>query len=174
MKNIAIKWALIGGLATVVAGLLFYIVDLKLDSPIRYLTFFITIAILLAALFEYRDKLMGGFATTGKLFQLGLLVGLILGLINGLWGVIYPMFIDTNMKEMLLLQTEINLEEAGMSKAQMKEAMKWTEMMFKPWIVFLMGVLGTVISAIIISLPAALILKREKPFGSSEILDSNL
>jgi len=158
MKNIAIKWGLIGGLATVVAGLVFFIINLKLDSPIRYITFFISVGVILAALFEYRDKLMGGYASMGKLFQLGLLIGLIFGLINGAWGVIYPMFIDPTMKETLLLQTEINLEEAGMSKAQIKEAMKWTEMMFKPWIVFLMGIFGSIFTAILVSLPASLIL----------------
>lgn len=174
MKNTAIKWGLIGGLATIVAGLIFFIIDLAIDSKLRYLTFFISVGVLLAALFEFRDKVNGGYATVGSLFQVGLLAGLVIGLLNGVWGVVYPIFIDPSMKETILLQTEINLEEAGLDKAQIKEAMKWSEMMFKPWIVFIMGVVGSVFTAVLVSLPAALILKREKPQGTEEIIDSNI
>jgi hypothetical protein len=161
MKNVAIKWALVAALSNIILGLIFYIMNLPLESKVRYISLLITIVIVIAAAMEFRDKVNGGYTSVGQIVKLSLLIGLIMGSINGVWGIIYPTFIDTGMHETLLLQTEINLENSGMDKGQIKQAMKWTEMMLKPYAVFLMALLGGLVLSFIISLPTGLILKRE-------------
>jgi hypothetical protein len=161
MKNVALKWALVGGLVNILLGLTFYIVNIPLDSKVRYFTLLVSIAVVIGAAMEFRDKVNFGFASVGQIIKLSLAVGLIMGAINGVWGIVYPAFIDTTMQETILLQTEINLEEAGMDRARIKEALKWTEYMFKPGVIFGMAIIGALFLSLLIAIPAGLILKRD-------------
>lgn len=172
MKNVILKWGLVGALGVVILGVLFYLLDVEISSKLRYVTFLVSIAVIIAAMMEFRDKENAGYATFGNLFLIGLGIGCGIGLIVGIWAVVYPLYFDTGMYERFLLETEINLEEAGLDKVQIKEALKWTEMMFKPWVVYFMSLVGNVVGAIIISLPAGLILKKDKSVFEEQILDT--
>lgn len=172
MKNVILKWGVVGALGVIILGVLFYLFDVAIDSKLRFVTFLVSIAVIIAAMMEFRDKENKGFATFGNLFLVGLGIGCVIGLIGGIWAVVYPLYFDTGMYERILLETEINLEDAGMDKVQIKEALKWTEMMFKPWIVYFMSLVGNVVGAMIISLPAGLILKKDKSVFQDEILDT--
>lgn len=172
MKNVILKWGVVGALGVIILGVLFYLFDVAIDSKLRFVTFLVSIAVIIAAMMEFRDKENKGFATFGNLFLVGLGIGCVIGLIGGIWAVVYPLYFDTGMYERILLETEINLEDAGMDKVQIKEALKWTEMMFKPWIVYFMSLVGNVVGAMIISLPASLILKKDKSVFQDEILDT--
>lgn len=172
MKNIILKWGVVGALGVIILGVLFYLFDVEYNSKLRYVTFLVSIGVIIAAMMEFRDKENGGYASFGSLFVIGLCIGCLIGLIGGIWAVIYPLYFDTEMYARILLETEINLEEAGLDKVQIKEALKWTEMMFKPWIVYFMSLVGNVLGAMIISLPAGLIIKKDKPVFEGEILDT--
>ena len=173
MKNVILKWGVAGAIGVVSLGVLFYLFNVEYSSKVRYVTFLVSIGVIIAAMMEYRDKINGGVASFGNLFVVGLGIGCVIGLIGGIWAVIYPLYLDTEMYTRILLETEINLEEAGLDKVQIKEALKWTEMMFKPWIVYFMSLMGNVVGAVIISLPAGLIIKKDKPMFEEQILDSD-
>jgi hypothetical protein len=172
MKNIILRWGLVGAIGVVILGVLFYLFDVEINSKLRYVTLLVSIGVIIAAMMEFRDKENNGYATFGNLFLIGLGIGCVIGLIGGIWAVVYPLYFDTGMYERILIETEINLEEAGLDKIQIKEALKWTELMFKPWIVYLMSLLGNVFGAIIISLPAGLILKKDKSIFDEQISDT--
>jgi len=166
-KSIIIKWGLIGGLITIIVGLLSsYLLGMYNSKMIQYVEILLMIAILVFGLFEYRDKLNGGFASFKELFKVGLMIGLVFAIISTIWSLIYINFIDTELIARTLLQTEIKLEAQGLSDKVIKDTLKISAKMMKPAYMAIMGIASTLIISSIISLVSALVIKNEKPFVS--------
>lgn len=168
-KSIIIKWGLIGGIVTIIMSLLSYLLGLSDSKIMQYIGVILMIAIIVLALFEYRDKLNSGFASFGDLVKVGLLIGLIIAIISAVWSFIYLSFIDTEFIARTLLKTEIALESKGISDREIKNAMEIAGKITNPLYMSIMGIASTLIISGIISFVSALIIKNEKPFADLDV-----
>lgn len=167
-KDVVLKWGLIGGVAVVILGLLSYLLNLSDSKIIQYASVILMLAIIVLGLFEYRDKLGGGFASFGELFKVGLMIGLIISVVSVIWSLIYMNYIDTELVERILLKTEIDLETNGMSDSEMKIAMEYTRKFMQPGYMAVISLASSLFMSGIISIISALVIKNNKPEASFE------
>lgn len=167
-RDIIIKWGLIGGAFTVILGLLSYLLGFSDSKMIQYAGVILLLAVIVLGLFDYRDKLGGGFASFGSLFKVGLMIGLIIAIISVVWNYIYMNFIDTELISRLLLEREIALESSGMSEKDIKYTMEYVEKLLQPGYMIVMSLASTLFMSAIISAISALVIKNNKPEASFE------
>jgi hypothetical protein len=167
-RDVILKWGLIGGVATVIMGLLSFLLGFSDSKAIQYAGVILMLAIIVLGLFDYRDKFGGGFASFGGLFKVGLMIGLIIAVISVIWSFIYMNFIDTELLGRILLKTEIDLESRGLSDSEVKIAMEYTEKLMKPGYMAVVSLASTLFMSAIISAISALVIKNNKPEASFE------
>lgn len=167
-KDIILKWGLIGGVATIIVSLLSYLLDLSDSKMIQYASVILMLAIIVLGLFEYRDKLGGGFASFGSLFKVGLMIGLIIAVISVVWSYVYMNFIDTELLGRILLKTEIDMESRGMSDGDVRIAMEYTKKFMQPGYMAVVSLASSLFMSALISVISALVIKNNKPEASFE------
>ena len=159
----ALKWGVIGSVASAIIGLIFFILNVDSDSNLKYVSFAIMIGVIIAGCYEYRDTLSGGFAGFKEIFKYAMLVVLIYGVISSIWALVYIEFIDTGLVKEILLRTELEMEANGADDEIIKQTLEVTKTMMKPHFFFFTSLLSTLFIGLIISLPTSGFLKKEKP-----------
>jgi len=162
-KNIIIKWGLIGGAVSIISSLVSYLLGMSDNKLMQYVGLIMILAIIVMAMFEQRSKIGNGFACFSDLFKVGLLVGLIIAVFSAIWSIVYFNYIDTEFMGRLLLKTEIELENQGLSDKDIKNAMEMTKKFMTPVYMMIMGFASTLITSGFVSLVSALVIKNNKP-----------
>lgn len=166
MKNLTqtfLKWGLLGGIASATIGLILFMLNIDSSSWISYVSIVILIAVIIAGSYEYRDKLAGGFANFKQLLGFAMKITLVYALFTSFWSIAYMEFIDTELLGRMLLETEISLENQGLSDEQIDQTMDLTEKMMQAPYFFLVSMFNTALLGLLISLLSSLILRKEKP-----------
>ena len=158
-----LKWGLLGGITSATVGLILFLLNVDSTSWISYVSIGILIAVLIAGSYEYRDKLIGGFANFKELLGFAMKIVLVYALFTSLWSIVYMEFIDTELVGRMLLETEINLENQGLSDEQIDQTMEITVKMMKAPFFFLVSLFNTALLGLMISLLSSLILRKAKP-----------
>ena len=155
-------------MVSVIIGLITYLLGLSDSNYFKYLGIIAMVAVVILGLFEYRDKLNGGFASFSDLFKVGLLIGLLLAVISSIWTFIYMNILDTEMISRIILQTEIDLESKGMSDKEIKQAIEISKKFMTPISMLIMGFASSLFISGLVSLVSAIVIKNPKPFASIE------
>ena len=153
------------GLVLIVLALLSYLLFDQQNKAFNILSnWLIPILGIAWATVQYRDKEKGGFLSYGDSVGYGTLLALFYGIITSVFAVILVTAIDPNYMERVAELSRIAFEESGMySEQQIDVMMAWTEKFTTPPFLFFLGVLGTVIIGVIISLIVSIFTKRTKP-----------
>ena len=159
----ALKWGVIGSIASAILGLIFYILNVDADSALKYLSFAIMIGAILAGSYEFRDKISGNFASFKQIFGYAMLVVVIYAVLSSIWAIIYMQFIDTELVNQILLKTELDMETKGLDDEIIQQTLQVTKTMMKPHFFFITSLLSMLFIGLIISLPTAAFLKKDKP-----------
>jgi hypothetical protein len=162
-RQTAIKWGLIGGVSSALLGLLFFILNLESSSWLNYLSFAVMIGVIIAGTYEFRDKILGGFASLKKLLGFGILLALVYGIISSMWAVFFMEVLDPGLVKEILLDTEIRMEEQGMSDVQIKQALEVTKKMMKPYLFFFTSLISILFFGSLVSLLTSLVMRKDKP-----------
>lgn len=166
MKNLTqtfLKWGLLGGIASATIGLILFMLNIDSSSWISYVSIVILIAVIIAGSYEYRDKLAGGFANFKQLLGFAMKITLIYALFTSFWSIAYMEFIDTELLGRMLLETEISLENQGLSDEQIDQTMDLTKKMMQAPFFFLVSMFNTALLGLLISLLSSLIIRKDKP-----------
>lgn len=132
-----------------------------------YASMLLAFILIFVAIKQYRDKVSGGTISFGKAFLVGLYVTLIASTVYVLtWMVYYnnfaPDFMDKYAEYVIADLREKGAAEAEI-QAQTAEMQKYSEMYKNPLFVFLFTYIEILPVGLLISLVAALILKRRTP-----------
>lgn len=122
-----LKWGLLGGVGSASIGLLLFMLNIDSSSWMNYLGMVILVAVIVAGSYEYRDKILGGFANFKELLGFGMLITMVFAFFGSVWAIIYMEFIDTELLSRILLDTEIRMEGQGLSDEQIKQTMAVTK-----------------------------------------------
>lgn len=104
-----------------------------------------------------------GFMTYTQGLGLGSVVGLVSATLSTIFMIIYTTFIDTTLQENQLEAARVQLEERGMSDAEIEQAMQFSEMFISPFAMFFMGILSGLFIGFIIALIVSAFTKNTDP-----------
>lgn len=160
-SKVAIKWALISFLVSIILTYAFQFLNLDTNSPVRYISYIFFIAFLLLGQKEFKDQL-GGFITFGQAFVEGLLFAVFSGIMAAIFTYIYFSFLSPSVWDQAMAASQQKLEAAGnLSSAQIESAMTITKKY--GIIIATVGIMiGTPIMGAIVSLIGAAIFKKER------------
>lgn len=161
--RIALKWGLVGGISTSLLGLVLYLLNVERASWLNYVVFGLLIAVIIMGTYEFRDTVLEGFANFKKLLGIGLLIALVFGIVNALWGVYYMEFLNPTLLNDMMLDTEISMEEQGISDEQIKQTLDVMKTMMKPHFFFVTSLLNILLVGLFGSSLTSLVMRKEKP-----------
>ncbi len=115
----ALIYGAILGFVGILFSLIFYFMDLTAASWAQWVQIAISVAVLAYLLVAYRNEYLGGFATYGQIFVMGLVAGLIAGIISAGYSYILYTVIDPG----LIDQIKLMAEERIMSNPRIPESM---------------------------------------------------
>ncbi len=151
------------GFALIMYTLVLFILDVDMESPLKYGSYAIMAIGLYMSIIAFRDKQLDGFISYGKAFSAGFYTGLFASVIASIFTVIYVQYIDTELIANILLIAEESMLEANpdMSNEQIDQALSMTEMFTSPIMMGVMGFIANLILSAILSLIIAIFAKRE-------------
>lgn len=161
MSN-GVKYGLIGGLLSILSGLLFYLLDMSNAVPAQIVGYVIMVGIFIATTIGLK-KAQGGYITISDGIKNAVITALIFGAISALWYVVFTKFIDPSVMEKALTEAKMKMEESGLSDNQIKQQMEMTKKFMAPYIVIPMMLVFMSIFGIIIGLITSAIIKNERP-----------
>jgi hypothetical protein len=175
MKNILIRYGLIGGLIvsvlmTASMPLWHFPEDYSLALISGYVSILLSLSAVFMAVKNYRDRYNNGKISFGKAFLIGIYITLIAGSIYSLSfivynemtdGAFYDMFRDMQVEEV----NKMNISEADKA-TKISEVDKEVKMMSNPVVIFLFSTIVEYgFPGLIVSLLAAAILRRKEKEG---------
>ncbi len=151
------------GFALIMYTLVLFILDVDMESPLKYGSYAIMAIGLYMSIIAFRDKQLDGFISYGKAFSAGFYTGLFASVIASIFTIIYVQYIDTELIANILLVAEESMLEANpdMSNEQIDQALSMTEMFTSPIMMGVMGFIANLILSAILSLIIAIFAKRE-------------
>ena len=151
------------GFALIIYTLVLFILDIDMESPLKYGSYVIMAIGLYMSIITFRDKQLDGFISYGKAFSAGFYTGLFASIIASIFTIIYVQYIDTELIANILLIAEESMLEANpdMSNEQIDQALSMTEMFTSPIMMGVMGFIANLLLSAILSLLIAIFAKRE-------------
>ena len=161
--RIALKWGIIGGLASIILSTVLYMTDLwKNQAVSSVIPLLVMAAFLFMATKEYRTE-NAGFLSYGEGLGVSTLTGAVYSLIGNAYTQVYQKVIDPTFTDKMKDFQYEKLEEQGMSEEQIEQALEMTSKFTSGGLSFVLGLVFSILFAFILSLIIAAILKKNKP-----------
>lgn len=162
LARIALKWGLITGVALVLYTTLLYVLDLVTNRGLSVIVYVILAGGLVLGMREYRTA-NGGYMTYGNGINIGALLSAVAGFLSSTFSVFYTQIIDPTFQSRVTEQIRAQMEEQGnLSDEQIDQALEIAQKFQSPGITFIVGILGTILVGVILSLVIAAIIRRNK------------
>jgi Protein of unknown function (DUF4199) len=158
---VCLGYGVIIALAIIVLSLILFLLNLDQNKPLQFLSYLLLIGGIILSQFNFRNKYSNGYIEYGKAFMIGMLTSLCLSIIMGVWTYIFFSFIDPGAMEEIMLQTEQQMLDRGMTDMEIEQGMKMAAMFQSVgWMTFF-AVFGNYVIGMIISLVTAIFVKKE-------------
>ncbi|MDB5091241.1 MAG: hypothetical protein JWR09_5235 [Mucilaginibacter sp.] len=171
-SKVAIKWALIYVIVSIVLTYAYQFLNIALDSPVKYIGYVVFIALLLLGQKEFRDQL-GGFVTFGQAFVEGLLFSVFAGIMIGIFTYIYFTILSPGVWVQALAAQQQKLEAGGNLSSEQIEAAMGVTRKYGALIATVGIIIFTPIMGAIIALIGAAIFKKERSILDIEQSNDN-
>ncbi|MCU4166280.1 DUF4199 domain-containing protein [Carboxylicivirga caseinilyticus] len=160
----ALTYGIYLGVISILYSVIIYVAGMIGNKPLSYVSYLITIGILIWAMLTYRDKVNGGYMSYGTGVGLGFMTALIGGILGSIFSYILMTVIDPSIPDQLF---NMAIEEAIAKNPEVEQNLDMVEGMMRkmmsPTALALFGVVGSAIGGVIISLILAAIFKKDKP-----------
>ncbi len=164
----ALNGGLYIGLALIIYSLVIWAAGINNNKYASYLTFIILAVILFFTIKSYRDQVLGGVISYGRVLGYGVLASLISGVILAIYTYLFFTVIDTDALNQIRIAQEEAMFEQGLSAEQVEMSMKMMERFSNPITMSLGNILGMTFFGFIFSLIEGIFLKREgNPFDTA-------
>ncbi len=171
MRPTALKYGGIGGLITVVLGLIFYLTGMSDpadqgstgNTVANILNYAVLIGAIIMAIKYHKENELGGYLTLGRSIGLGTLTGLVLGVIGAIWTVLFFTVIDPGMLETI---REVAYEQAiqnGAPEDQMEQMEGMMNFFTSPTFFAVFMILGGLLIGLVTGLIAGAVMKNDPP-----------
>lgn len=158
-----VKGGVITGVVLVIFNIIAYLTEsLALQSASGWFSFFSLIVGIVLTHRAFKEE-NGGFMSYGQGLGLGSVLGLIAGTISGLFSFIYLTFVDTTLMQRQMDMVRVQMEDQGIADEQIEQGMQFSEMFMTPSMILIMGILGTLFFAFVLSLVISAFTKNTHP-----------
>lgn len=160
----ALTYGLLTGAAIIVLNLVFYVIDLPIDSPIvKWSPYLLFIGGMVYGAHIYKNEIGNGFMSYGKAFGVSYFIAIIAAIIAAIYTFIFVSYIDPSVITQALELAEQNMLDQGtMSDAQIDTALGITERFMNPIMMSIMAFVMNAIVLAIVSLIASIFVKKEE------------
>lgn len=154
--------ALMLGFALVIYSFILYFLDQNFNRALGIINFVIMIAGLVLGIRAFRDESRSGTLSYGQAVGAGTVISLYAGIILAIFTYLLYSLIDPDLIEKYYTFLEDQMIQQGRATEQQIElGMQFNRKILTPATLSIFGILGNVFSGVIISLIAAIFLKRE-------------
>jgi hypothetical protein len=162
-RAVGMQYGVIVGIIMIIYGTLLQVTGLALEyQSLSYINYIFLGVVIYLAHKKFKEE-GDGFMSYGQGLGIGFWISLIGGVISMVFSYIYMSFIDSTIMEQAMDKARYDMEEKGMSDAQIDQAMSITEKFMTPEMIFVMGIVGTLIFGFILSLIVSAITKKTDP-----------
>jgi len=161
--GLALKPALITSAAVIAYSLVIWSIADTIDQQ-QNLGWFGYIILALGYFYytkNYRDDYKDGALTYGEGFVFMLFITMVYSVIQSIYTYVFMTFIDPEMINQIMEKAEESLYNKDMSEEQIEQSLKMMSFMFKPWLISLMAVFGTMFWGTLLSLIMAIFTKKQ-------------
>jgi hypothetical protein len=161
VKQVGLKYGIYLALVSIIYTLILQIMGLATNRPLGYVAFvFVIIALFLA----HRDfKRENEFMSYGQGLGISMIIISVSAVLGSIFSYIYIKFVDDSMLAAIREQAEIQMEERGMSDAQIETAMEMQSKFTTPEMILVFGILASLFFGFIIALIVTAITKKTNP-----------
>ena len=161
-RSAGIRYGLIGAVVSIVFFLVFSMADINPQGGVKYVSWIIAAALIFLAHKYYKDN-RDGFMSYGEGIAIAFWMGLVTGVIYSIFTFIYIKFVDQGFIDALKEMQADAYAESGMSEEQIEKAMSISDKMFTPGWLFVMSLIGTIITNVVIALIVTIFTKKTNP-----------
>lgn len=158
---VCLGYGVIISLAIIVLSLILFLLNLDQNKPLQFLSYAILIGGIILSQINFRNKYSGGYIEYGKAFLVGMLSSLFLSVIMGIYTWIFFKYIDPGAMEEVMLQTEQQMLDRGMTDMEIEQGMAMASKFQSVGMFTFFAVFGNFVVGIIISLITAIFVKKE-------------
>lgn len=144
-------------------SIVLYLLDFSTNQAASYIGYIISIAGLLFAMIQYRNKHNGGLIAFSKSFHVGFLTGLFMSVAGVILTYIFVAYIATDLPDMLLEISEQKMYEKNpdLSEEEYAMALKFTSKILSPGGLALMGFIYQIFLTLLVAIIGSIFIKKE-------------
>ncbi|HNB49798.1 MAG TPA: DUF4199 domain-containing protein [Chitinophagales bacterium] len=161
IKEIAIRYGIIGGLAGILASLIVYFANVQYETWSKWLQTLILLLTIVLCVKSIADENKGKEVAFGVLFKGGMLATAVLTAIAIIYFMVYINVIEPDFIDNLLQITKTEMLNKGLSEEQADAAIKISKKFMSPAIMVSITTISSLIIGAIVSAISAAIFKRE-------------
>lgn len=162
IKSIAIKWGAINGLLAIALLIVIDMSGLTGNQVVGWIGYLIFAVLVFLAHKEYKTG-GDGFMSYGQGLGIGTLAMVVSSVISNVFFYIYISFINSGFIDAIKEQQIMDLEERGMSDAEIEQTMGFSEAFMTPIAMTIMGFVFTIFIGFIVSLIVSIFTKNTQP-----------
>jgi len=113
----------------------------------------------------YRDNFNDGFLSLGEAVKIGVTIAVVAGILTAIYNVIFMLYIEPDYIDKMLLKIEEQMLDANpdMPQAQIDMALAMSKKTMSPMISIPLGIIGSAVSGLILSLATGFFTKKNNP-----------
>ncbi|MCU0396638.1 MAG: DUF4199 domain-containing protein [Cyclobacteriaceae bacterium] len=162
-RSVGIRYGLILALVSVIYFLVLTIMNVDMTSGIgRWASILFYVAGIFLAHKYFKDN-GSGFMSYGEGIGISFWIGLLSSVISSLFTYIYIKFIDSSFVEMIKEKQIEEMQARGMSDEQIDQGMKFAEMFMSPEAILIFGIIGGIITVLIVGLIVTIFTQKKSP-----------
>ncbi|MFK7953231.1 MAG: DUF4199 domain-containing protein [Ekhidna sp.] len=162
VKSVAMKWGVINGLLAIVLLLIIDFAGLIGNQAVGWIGYVVFLVLLILAHKQFKEE-GDGYMSYGQGLGIGTLAMVISSVISSTFFFIYISFINSEFVDFIKEKSIMDMENQGMSDAEIEQAMGFSESFMSPVALTIFGLLGAIFFGFIISLIVSAITKNTQP-----------
>lgn len=157
----AARYGLFVGLMLILFSIVTRALGAGYGSNVQYISYILIIAGIVLATIFFRDKELEGYISYSGALGFGTLVTSFAGIIAAIYTYLLMTYIDPDIMNEMLLQTEEKLTEQGLTDEQIEQGMQMSKMFTNPALLSVISLFTYALMGFIFSLITAAFLKKE-------------
>lgn len=162
IKSIAVKWGVINGLLAIALLVIIDISGLNGNQVVGWIGYAVFAVLVVLAHKEYKSE-GDGYMSYGQGLGIGTLAMVVSSVISSIFLFIYISFISSGFIDAIKEKSIMDMEEKGMSDAEIDQAMGFSEAFMTPGAMAIMGLIFGIFIGFIIALLVSIFTKNQRP-----------
>ncbi len=160
----ALIYGVIVGFVGILIGVIFYVMDLSVETWTQWVTGIIGLAILIYCVVNYRNEYLGGYASFGQIWKMTIVIGIIGTIISTIYTYILMGLIDPELiDKMKMVQEQKLLNNPRIPEAIMDTTLERLDKSMSLNRMIIMGLIMGPVMYSILGLIIAAFVKKNNP-----------